>query len=285
MTFVKSSITGRALISCAFGVGGGVLADRGDIAMALAKEAEELGQRLKTEYVELRSEKKAIEGWSVKDDVYAGFYKPLETTEEEMLKAIPRKRRAEIRKAFKIAGEGQLNCVFDKDVDRFFDLYSRALRDLGTPVFPKKFARAIIETFDDSATIACVEHEGKPISALISFYHHGRVMPYYVGALPQARHLRAFDYIYWQQMCEAMKRGATQFDFGRSKFEAGSFGYKKTWGIEPVALEYQYHLPAGGEVPNINPNNPKYSLATKVWSQLPVPIATIGGSLIARHFA
>ena len=285
LSLVTSPLTGRALISSAFSVGGGILSSDEDARSALADYAGNLAKEHNVSYVELRSEKATIGNWPQKTDVYAGFHKPLEKTEDEMLTAIPRKRRAEIRKAFKFADEGSLICHSGGDVDRFYALYARALRDLGTPVFPKKFAEQLVARFGDDVSIASVEYQGKPGSALISFYHHDRVMPYYVGALPEARHARAFDYIYWNQMCEAIERGAKVFDFGRSKFDAGSFGYKKTWGIEPAPLEYQYYLQTASQIPNVNPNNPKYALALKVWKKLPVPVATFGGSLIARHFA
>ncbi len=285
LTLVKSPIAGRALISAGFSVGGGILANDHDVVVELSQKAEALGREHRVAYVELRSETAHLPDWLTKKSTYAGFLKILPDSEEEMLSAIPRKRRAELRKAFALEKEGKLKLVVDRDTDRFFDLYASALRDLGTPVFPKKFIDILVSSFSDDLDILTVEYEGRPVSSLISFYHNERVMPYYVGALPEARKARAFDYIYWQQMLRAKQRDATVFDFGRSKFDAGSFGYKKTWGIEPKALEYQYKLIGASELPDVNPNNPKFALATKVWRRLPVPVATMGGAVLARHFA
>ncbi len=285
LTFVKSMISGNALISTAFTVGGGVIADDIHIAQTLLTQAKNVGEQLGVGYVELRSEKASFTHLENKNTTYAGFVKPLPSDEEAILLSIPRKRRAEIRKAFKFVESGALKFSFERDLDKFYGLYARSLRDLGTPIFPKRFVKNILDVFSDECDLLTVENDGVPVSSLISFYHHDCVMPYYVGATPEARALRAFDYIYWQQMLRAADRGVTQFDFGRSKYDTGSFGYKKTWGIEPQALEYQYQLVKDNTVPDINPNNPKFAVATKVWRKLPLPLANFGGGVLARHFA
>ncbi len=284
LVLIRSPLTGRALISTAFTVGGGILAEHDGIAHALAEEALAIGRAEACDYVELRSDLPMICGWQSRSDLYCGFEMPIGGSEEHMLKVIPRKRRAEIRKAIGFAGEGRLVLDTSPDVDRFHRLYAHALRDLGTPVFPRVFIRKLIKKFQDDCEIMTVLSEGVPVASLVSFYHKGTVMPYYVGALPQARGLRGFDYVYWCQILRAIEKGCTRFDFGRSKVGAGSFGFKKTWGIEPEPLTYQFGLLGCDSLPEINPNSPRYRLATRIWKKLPVPLATLGGAALARHF-
>jgi hypothetical protein len=72
------------------------------------------------------------------------------------------------------------------------------------------------------------------------------------------------------------------FDFGRSKNGTGAFKFKKNWGFEPVALHYEYYLKDGGEIPEVNPLNPKYQLMIKTWRKLPLPIANLIGPIISK---
>lgn len=282
---VKSPLMGRNLVSTAFTVGGGILGDNAEIESALADAAVEEGRRRRVKYVELRSERETLEEWPTKKDIYAGFEKIIPPDEDDNLKMIPRKRRAEVRKACKAQAEGKLNYKITKNVDVFYDLYGQALRDHGTPIFPKKFAQALAGEFIDDMEIIEIYAGDQAVLALLTFYGHGRTMPYYFGARRDARAHRAFDLSVWLQMRRGLERGFPIFDFGRSKYGTGSFDFKQYWGFEPVPLEYQYALVNADEVPNVNPKNPKFALVSKLWTKLPVPIANIAGPILARHLA
>ena len=285
LNLVKSPLTGKALISNAFAVGSGILSSDEQSHQALAAAAIDLGRDENVDYIELRSTDATLEGWHTKASTYVGFEKPIAQTPDEILSSIPRKRRAELRKALKLEKEGRLTFTRDTSIDHFYRLYALSLRNLGTPVFPKRFAQAIVDRFRDKIDLLTVHYDGEPIASLLSFEHGNRIMPYYVGASAQARPSRGFDFIYWQQMLIARERGLDLFDFGRSKVNIGSYGFKKTWGIEPTPLAYQVKLIGTQTMPDINPNNPKFQLATRVWKRLPVPVATLGGGVLARHFA
>jgi hypothetical protein len=47
-------------------------------------------------------------------------------------------------------------------------------------------------------------------------------------------------------------------------------------------LHYEYRLVRGKRVPELNPLNPKYRLAIKLWQRLPLSLANRIGPLIAR---
>jgi hypothetical protein len=105
-------------------------------------------------------------------------------------------------------------------------------------------------------------------------------MPYYTGAAPEARALGAADLMYWQVMRRAVERGCRVFDFGRSKIGTGPYAFKRNWGFEPRAVTHQYFLRAGGELPRVNPTNPKYSAFIGLWRRLPLPVANALGPTI-----
>lgn len=282
---VRSPLLGRNLISTAFTVGGGVVADDMAAQGALIEAAIEEGVRRRVGYIELRSASACVDGWAVKDNVYAGFERPFAVDEEANLKELPRRRRAEVRKGLAAVETGELRYSFDKDAEVFYRLYSTAMRNLGTPIYPRSFARRLMQVFGDDAEILTVWAGRDPVLSLMSFYFRDRVMPYYFGARRDAREHRAYDLAIWLQMRRAAERGARIFDFGRSKFGTGSFDYKVYWGFEPRPLQYQYKLIGARQTPNVSPTNPKFSAVSAAWRRLPLPVANLAGPMLARHLA
>ena len=281
LVHVKTRLFGNSLISTGFSVGGGVLADDPMAADALAQAAIALGDKRKVDCLELRSSQATFDGWPTKAETYASYIATLDADAEERLKAIPRKKRADVRKGIK----ADFPVDVDASVDVFFDLYARNLHVLGTPILPKKWYAALKEAFGDACEIATVQGPNGPVVGLLSFYHKDTVYPYYVGATAEARKLHAFDHVYWTLMERAIARGCTKFDFGRSKIGTGSADYKKHWGFEGVPLEYQFHLYGDNAMPDVNPNNPKYARFVKVWQKLPFAATKVIGPILARHLA
>lgn len=282
---VTSPIFGRNLISTAFTVGGGIVAGDAAARSALAEAAVEEGRKRRVKYVELRSRTADLEGWAVKDSVYAGFEKLIPQDADENLKEIPRKRRAEVRKAIASLEAGEVEYHYTKDVEPFYGLYAFAMREHGTPVFPRRFASEQMREFGEDAEILVITAGGEAVLSLLTFNFRDYVLPYYFAAGPRAREFRAFDLAIWLQMRRGAERGARIFDFGRAKFGAGSFDYKMHWGFEPAALGYQYALIGARETPNVNPNNPKFARVSEAWKRLPLPVANLAGPLLARHLA
>ena len=76
--------------------------------------------------------------------------------------------------------------------------------------------------------------------------------------------------------------GLARFDFGRSKRDTGPFHFKCNWGFEPQPLAYEYYLVAAGQMPDVNPTNPRYRLLVDAWRRLPLPLANLIGPALAR---
>ncbi|PQA89009.1 FemAB family XrtA/PEP-CTERM system-associated protein [Hyphococcus luteus] len=283
LTEARTPLLGASLVATAFSVGGGPLADDEEARDALLAAAAALGAEKRVNYVECRSGFDAP-GWETKTGLHASFEAPLIADEQEALAAIPRKRRAEIRKAVKTAQKGALSIRHDGGADLFYRLYAQSLHRLGTPVFPKRFLDALLAEFPQETEISVVEDKGKPVAALLSFYFKDAVLPYYVGAGDDARASRAFDYLYWSVMRRAAGKGFTRFDFGRSKTGSGAYLYKKLWGFEPRPLSYQVKLIGADELPDVNATNPKFALFSKLWPHLPLGVANRLGPALAPNF-
>jgi FemAB-related protein (PEP-CTERM system-associated) len=277
---VRSPLFGQALVASGFAVGGGILADCDDIAAVLAEAAVDLAASLGVPSIELRGGP-LPDGWHVEQDVYAGFARDLATDEEAELLAIPRKQRAEVRKA--LASDLNVTVGTDEEHRRaHYRVYATSVRNLGTPVFPRSLFSQVLDAFGADADILNVHQDGEVVASVLSLYWRGTVMPYWGGGLASARSLRANELMYFALMNHARSKGCTRFDFGRSKLGTGPFAYKKNWGFEPQPLTYARWL-AEGETPrDTNPTSAKYRLQVDLWKKLPLWAANRIGPLIAR---
>lgn len=274
---VKSLLFGNTLSSTPFCVYGGVLADGEEAIRQLLEEARSLAERLGVDALELRNRQAVDASWPTKA-LYVTFRKPIAADPEENLKAIPRKQRAMVRKGIK-AG---LTSVEDAGWQRLYRVYSESVRNLGTPVFSANYLRLLREEFGDACRVLMIQHEGRDIAGVMSFYFRNEVLPYYGGSLPVARRLKGNDFMYWELMRRSGEEGITLFDFGRSKQGTGSYSFKKNWGFVPEPLHYQYHLVKADAIPEVNPMNPKYQLFIRAWKKLPLPVANRVGPFLAR---
>jgi FemAB-related protein (PEP-CTERM system-associated) len=282
LTVVHSPLFGRALVSSAFAVGGGAIADDEAVAQALIDEAVVMAGRLTCPTVELRGGMmSAGAGWHHDDTTYLGFVRDLAADDEAELLAIPRKQRAEVRRALGFELTVETGSV-EADRAAHYAVYSESVRNLGTPVFPRALFDAVLDELGDEADILTVRHAGVPIASVLSLYWRGAVMPYWGGGTSAARGLRANDLMYYALMNHARRRGCTRFDFGRSKAGTGPAAFKRNWGFEGQPLAYA-KFAADGEAPrDINPLNPKYRLQVALWQKLPLSLANRIGPMIAR---
>jgi FemAB-related protein (PEP-CTERM system-associated) len=274
---VRSRLFGSFLNSLPFGAYGGVVAATEQAASALEQAACALASELGVGYLEMRNRTPRNTDWPTKN-LYVTFRKELDPDPEKNFLAIPRKQRAMVRKGIK-AG---LECTLDEKIDCFYDIYSRSVHSLGTPVFSKHYFRTLKEVFGSSCEVLIVEHEGQPISTVMSFYFRDEVLPYYGAGTPEARRNKAFDFMYWDVMRRASESGIRIFDYGRSKEGTGSYRFKKHWGFTPEPLHYEYFLVKAREMPNLSPTNPRYHFFIEAWKRLPLPVTRVLGPMLAR---
>ena len=284
LVHMRSLLFGRALISLPFCVYGGPLAVEAEAFAALLAAAEALLAPARADALELRLRDAPPAGWLDPErfvagpDLYVTFRKPISGDDEANLAAIPRKQRAMVRKGL---ARG-LTAGISADVDVLYSVYAESVRNLGTPVFARRWFRLLAEAFRDSMDIVTVRDRGRAVAAVMNFYWRDEVLPYYGGGTAAARDCHANDVMYWEVMRHAAARGCRLFDYGRSKRGTGSFAFKKNWGFTPAPLDHRYRLAPGAAIPDHNPLNPKYRLMVAAWKHLPLPLANVLGPPIVR---
>lgn len=275
---VKSRLFGHSLISNPFCVYGGALALDAAAQAALESAAIALLARSRASALEFRCREAPANDWTAGPDLYVTFRKPIAPGDEENLAAIPRKQRAMVRKGI---AHG-LTSVVSHDADTLYPLYAESVRNLGTPVFARRYFRLLMEIFGPACNVLAVRDGETAIAAVMNFYFRDEVLPYYGGGTAAARARAGNDFMYWEVMRRAAAGGVRLFDFGRSKRETGSFAFKKNWGFAPEPLHYRFRLAPGAAIPEINPLNPKYRLFIAAWKRLPLPLANLLGPPIVR---
>lgn len=305
LTFHKSTAFGwmvkRAVKSVAFGVEGGPLVSSPEAFTALNNRAWQLAEDFGATYLEYRSVKATnvhsqaeVSGhWQHKDTLYARFRRPILDGEEANILALPNKQRPTVRKGIK-AG---LVCNFDGQLDDFYAHYSASVHRLGTPIFSKKYFKALTNFVPEELITTLTVHApdqpsidtrplGESLGALMTFYHKGVGLPYYMGSPDKARVYAMNDFMLFQQLVYAgQHRDCHTYDLGRSKVDTGAFAFKKKLGYEPEFYQYSYRLPAGKEMPDVSPKNPKYQLFIKLWQRLPLFMANRLGPLVSHHLS
>lgn len=280
LTELHSPIFGRALVSSGFAVGGGALTSQDAVALRLASAAEELAVRRSCAAVELRGGVIPWH-WSQRAHAHCGFVAPLAADDDAQLLAIPRKQRAEVRKGL---AEDLTVHVGAGEADRaaHYAVYAESVRNLGTPVFPRRLFDAVLDTFGKSADILTVRHHGKPVASVLTLYHAGAVLPYWGGGTQAARMLRANDRMYYELMLHARRAGCDRFDFGRSRTGSGPYHFKRNWGFDPQPLTYGIWSPPGAPARDTDPASSSHAARIALWKHLPLALANRLGPAIAR---
>lgn len=268
----------KALISVAYAVYGGVCSASPAATRALVEAATDLGRRRGAAYVELRQRRDLGLGLPTKS-LYVTFSRPISPDEEENAKAIPRKQRRMTRQGAKY---GLRSSIGPQHLGAMYDIYARSLRNLGTPVFPKRLFEALQKEFDKECEVLAVWHDERIVGGVLSLFFEGQVLPYYGADLRVPNVHGVADFMYWELMCHAARRGDRVFDFGRSREGTGPYEFKRHWGFEPAPLPYQYVLLRRSELPNLSPSNPKTRRLTETWKRLPLAVTNRVGPVLTR---
>lgn len=205
---------------------------------------------------------------------------PLHADAESQWASLDRKVRNQIRKAEKsglTVEDGGASLV-----PEFHTVFARNMRDLGTPVYARRFFDEILHAFPDEARVFVVRHGRRPVAASITLTDRGTTEVPWASSLREMNDKAPNMLLYWAMLRLAIDRGSRRFDFGRSSPGAGTYRFKEQWGARPVPLVWEY-AGLSGELPDLSPANPKYRLAIAVWQRLPLSITKVVGPHLVRH--
>jgi FemAB-related protein (PEP-CTERM system-associated) len=280
LVFFKSRLFGAFAVSMPFLNYGGILADGPDCERALLERAIEETQRMGGTHLELRHTRQHFGDLPSKRHKVA-MELPLGGTVEQQWDALDKKVRNQVRKAEKsdvaiVEGDADL-------LDGFYAVFARNMRDLGTPVYSARLFREVLATFPNHSRVFVATFQGRPIAASVVHWYRHRIEVPWASSLREFNPLCANVLLYWHMLRFAVKQGFSTFDFGRSTPGEGTYHFKKQWGAIPRELVWEYWMASGQVLPNLNPKNPAYARAIRVWQRLPVRLATLLGPAVVRN--
>jgi serine/alanine adding enzyme len=280
LVLLSSRIFGRFLVSIPFVNYGGLVTLDDEARPRLLEAAIEQARACGAEHIELRHEESCDMPWpascrkvSMRLDLPKNF--------ESLWNRFPSKLRSQVRRAQKEGMTVQFGGV--ECLDEFYQVFARCMRDLGTPVYSKCFFKSIFEHFPKETRLCIVSLNRNPLAAgLLYGFRSSLEIPWAASDKRYGR-LAPNMLLYNSVLEHACKEGFRIFDFGRSSPNSGTYRFKEQWGAQPHPLYWYYWVRHGADVPQLNPENPKYELAIKLWQRLPLPVANMLGPHIVKY--
>ena len=280
LAFVKSALFGRFLVSLPYINSAGVIADDPNVAAELIERAVQLADQLNVRYLELRQEQEiahASLGAANRSKVLMRL--PLPATADDLWTGFKAKLRSQIKSGQKHNFEAVWGG--EELLPDFYAVFSRNMRDLGTPVYSQQLFASILQEFSGAAELCVLRHEQRAIAAALLLHYHDRTEVPSASSLREVSSTNANMAMYWELLKRSVERGQRLFDFGRSSEGSGTYRFKQQWGAQPYPSVWQYYL-RQGTASDMRPDNKKFGLAIRVWQKLPVAVTRLIGPTIVR---
>lgn len=281
---VKPPMKKGVLVSLPFCDYGGVVTTSQNGAEELLHGALSLAREMKL-YIEVRSSEAClpIEERSGAAQVTDKCRMVLELpgSSADLWSGFKSKLRSQVRKAGK---EGLVPSLGGMELlDDFYRVFSRNMRDLGSPVHSEKWLKHIVSAFGDRALIGVVYKNVFPIGAGLMLMHNKMVTVPWASTLKEFNRLSPNMMLYWTFLEYAADREYDFFDFGRSTPGEGTYAFKKQWGARPEPL-YWYRFNEASEKGVSGALNMNWrKTMEKVWQRFPLSVANSVGPYLRKY--
>ena len=200
------------------------------------------------------------------------------------------KLRSQIRKAEK-NGLTFVVANSQTQIDDFYQIFAINMRKLGSPVHSKEWFENLFKHYSHNIVLSVVYSDKVPVGAGIVLRSANK------AAIPWASTVAAYNklspnmMLYWSLLEHVSNLGCTEFDFGRSTYDEGTYKFKRQWGAEPVPLAWSNLVPnqqpSTSTLTETNTDNLSQirSLVEKVWAKLPLSVTTLVGPKIRKHIS
>ena len=274
---VRSVVFGHYLVSMPFLNYGGPLGSEAAVR-SLVAEAMELAKRDNVKLLELRSRIPLPVGLTVSHRKITVLLDLCESPAAQ-LKQFGAKLRSQIRRPQK---EGVTVAFGRSQVEPFFSVFSRHMRDLGTPTQSLAFFREVADNFPEDCWFACAYLAGRPVAGGCGFRFGDELEITWASSLREYNRESPNMLLYWAFMERAIEEGVKVFNFGRCTPGTGTHRFKMQWGGREEPL-WWYGLAASSDVTTPSPNDAAFRWGPRIWRKLPTSIATAVGPSIVRY--
>jgi FemAB-related protein (PEP-CTERM system-associated) len=274
---VKSPVLGHYVMSMPFLNSGGPIGTTA-AQLALVNAAVEFARNSRADLLELRA-KQPVPGTLKVSSRKITVHVSLPEHPDKLWNAFPAKLRSQIRRPQKEGFEVRFG---PGEVEPFYSVFTRNMRDLGTPVLPRRLFTDIATVFPGIVEFGTVYKGAEPIAAGCGFAWGGEFEITWASALREHNRSAPNMLLYWSFMQRMIERGIDVFDLGRCTPNGGTHTFKRQWGGTDVPLPWaQWSARNVDATPS--PNTPMFRLAANCWSRLPLGVTNRLGPLIARR--
>jgi FemAB-related protein (PEP-CTERM system-associated) len=268
----RTPLGAKHLISVPYGVYGGPIGETHEVERALVEAAISLAREERAGRLELRCfEDPGFDGAGpalVPSDLYATFVRDLPPAVDDVMTHMPKRARAEVRKA--IEAHGLVMTEGDWYVDDLYEMFHLSKQQLGSPGLPKAWFQSLKKELGAGVVLHLARTPRMPIAATMSFVFGDTISFYYIGTILDAnRNYNATNYLVTRLQEWGVQKGLKRFDLGRSRVGSGPYEFKRHQGFEPTPLHYRFALVKSKKLPSFNPSNPKTEKLRGLWAKLP----------------
>jgi FemAB-related protein (PEP-CTERM system-associated) len=274
---VRSVLFGHYLVSMPYLNYGGPLGSDAAVRL-LAANATEMAAAGRVKRLELRSRialpldlpvshRKIIVALDLQpgdpDAVFKGFDAKLRSQVRR-----PRKEGVEVR--------------FGRDqVEPFYRVFARHMRDLGTPVMPRAYFEAIADRLGDMAWFGVAWLGSEPVACGAGFRWGEEVEITWASSLRAHSRISPNMGLYWAFIERACLEGLRVFNFGRCTPGSTTHRFKSQWGARDEKL-WWYGVSRDATAGTPSPTDSAYAWGPRLWRRLPERVATALGPRIVR---
>jgi len=272
---VRTLLFGHYLVSMPFLNDGGPIGTDEGVA-ALAAEAIRLANQGNVKLLELRARETLPLQLRISRRKITVLL-DLDPEPEKVFAGLPSKLRSQVRRP----GRAGVEIRFGKDqIEPFYDVFARHMRDLGTPVLPRRFFQQMSAHHGDQAWFAAAWLADRPVAGGAGMRFGSEFEITWASSLREFNQIAPNMGLYWAFVERACREGVTVFNFGRCSPDSGTHRFKRQWGGRDVPLHWYQYGPAA-----LTPSPDQgglIGLGPRLWRHLPLPLATALGPGIVR---
>lgn len=215
----------------------------------------------------------------------------LPSTSTQLMDGFKSKHRSQINKAKKNGLVADTGNSPDR-VQKFFNVFVRNMRDLGSPTHSLKWFLAIASAYGKDCSIGLVYSGDDVIGAGIVLRNGHRAAIPWASTIKEYNRLAPNMLLYWTLLEEATDSGVTIFDFGRSNYAEGTYRFKTQWGARAVPLDWRtrgqtssHRLDSQSPEKGSTVTRSVRTLAGRAWQKLPLPLSVALGSRLRPYIS
>jgi FemAB-related protein (PEP-CTERM system-associated) len=288
LIYLKPPLISGQFVSLPYCDIGDMLTTEENTKEKLILEAVSLARKAKAKYIEIRGQ---INPSSFGD---AGLPVSVQSHKVRMILEVPKSSemlwnnfRSKLRSQIRKTEKNGLRFAWgkDEDIDNFYVVFSRNMRDLGSPVHSKRWFEAILRYYGKNARMGLVYYNKQLIGAGIILSINNNVSVPWASTLEEYNRLSPNMLLYWEFIKYAADNGFVRFDFGRSTPNEGTYKFKEQWGAQPVPLYWNYINVCHNDIKLNTPNIAGRNTVARLWQKLPLGVANLIGPPIRKHIS